>query len=140
MLSRLGDRFYRATLTYPLNLTQSFELRGDEWRIDARVLKWRGLANIAGFDTVYRLERIGGRYRDIDSERGAPRTVHVLNQPARIDAWALRRCHPLSLTASKAPSSAVPPARRESRSARRRRFRARGEPLPRAPSARPGRY
>jgi hypothetical protein len=91
MLSRLGDRYYRATLTYPSNLTQSFELRGDEWQIDARVLKWRGLANIAGFDTVYRLERIGGRYRDIKSERGAPRTVHVLNEPARIDAWELAR-------------------------------------------------
>lgn len=91
MLSRLGDRYYRATLTYPSNLTQNFELRGDEWQIDARVLKWRGLANIAGFDTVYRLERIGGRYRDIDSERGAARTVHVLNQPARIDAWELAR-------------------------------------------------
>ena len=38
MLSRLGDRYYRATLTYPSNLTQSFELRGDEWQIDARVL------------------------------------------------------------------------------------------------------
>jgi hypothetical protein len=91
LLSRLGDRYYRATLTYPSNLAQSFELRGDEWQIDARVLKWRGLANIAGFDTVYRLERIGGRYRDIDSERSAPRTVHVLNANARIDAWELAR-------------------------------------------------
>jgi hypothetical protein len=91
MLVRLGDRSYRATLTYPSNLTQRFELRGDEWQIDARVLKWRGLANIAGFDTVYRLERIGGRYRDIKSERGEPRTVHVLNEPARIDAWELAR-------------------------------------------------
>jgi hypothetical protein len=91
MLSRLGERHYRATLTYPSKLTQSFVLRGDEWQVDARVLKWRGLANIAGFDTVYRLERIGGRYRDIDSERGAPRTVHVLNEPARIDAWELAR-------------------------------------------------
>ena len=63
MLSRLGERHYRATLTYPSGRTQSFELRGDEWQVDARVLKWRGLANIAGFDTVYRLERIGGRYR-----------------------------------------------------------------------------
>ncbi len=91
MLSRLGDRYYRATLTYPSNRTQRFDLRGDEWQIDARVLKWRGLANIAGFDAVYRLERIGGRYRDIASERGAPRTVYALNEPARIDAWELAR-------------------------------------------------
>jgi hypothetical protein len=91
MLARLGDRHYRATVTYPSNLKQSFELRGDEWQVDARVLRWRGLANIAGFDTVYRLERIGGRYRDVESERRAPRTVHVLNEPARIDAWELAR-------------------------------------------------
>ncbi len=91
MLSRLGERYYRATLTYPSTPTHSFELRGDEWQIDARVLKWRGLASIAGFDTVYRLERIGGRYRDIDSERRAARTVHVLNEPTRFDAWELAR-------------------------------------------------
>ncbi|OGA25047.1 MAG: hypothetical protein A3I02_11345 [Betaproteobacteria bacterium RIFCSPLOWO2_02_FULL_67_26] len=91
MLSRLGERHYRATLTYPSGRTQSFELRGDEWQVDARVLKWRGLANIAGFDTVYRLERIGGRYRDIKSERAEPRTVHVLREPARVDAWELAR-------------------------------------------------
>jgi len=91
MLSRLGERHYRATLTYPSRRTQNFELRGDEWQVDAKVLKWSGLANIAGFDTVYRLERISGRYSDIDSERGARRTVHVLNEPARIDAWELAR-------------------------------------------------
>jgi len=91
MLSRLGERRYLATLTYPSRRTQSFELRGDEWQVDAKVLKWRGLANIAGFDTVYRIERISGRYGDIDSERGAQRTVHVLNEPARIDAWELAR-------------------------------------------------
>ena len=91
MLSRLGERHYRATLTYPSRRTQSFELRGDEWQVDARVLKWRGLANVAGFDTVYRIERISGRYSDIESERGAQRTVHVLNEPASIDAWDLAR-------------------------------------------------
>ena len=91
MLSRLGERHYRATLTYPSRRTQSFELRGDEWQLDAKVIKWSGLANIAGFDTIYRIERISGRYADIDSERGARRTVHVLNEPARIDAWELAR-------------------------------------------------
>lgn len=89
MLARLGERHYRATLTGPSRGIQSFELRGDEWQIDARVLKWRGLVNITGFDTIYRLERIGGRYRDVASERGAPRTVHALNEPARIDVWEL---------------------------------------------------
>jgi hypothetical protein len=91
MLARLGERHYRATLTYPSRRKQTVELRGDEWQVDARVLKWRGLANIAGFDSVYRLERISGRYGDIGSERSAPRTVHLLNEPGRVDAWELAR-------------------------------------------------
>ena len=91
MLSKLGERHYRATLTYPSSKTQSLELRGDEWQIDARLLKWRGIANIAGFDTVYRLERIAGRYSDIEAERNLIRTVHVLHEPTRIDAWELLR-------------------------------------------------
>jgi hypothetical protein len=91
MLDKLGERHYRATLTYPSNKTQSVELHGDEWQIDVRLLKWRGMANIAGFDTVYRLERISGRYSDIDAERSLVRSVYSLNEPARIDAWELVR-------------------------------------------------
>ena len=91
MLTKLGDRHFRATLTYPSNATQAVELRGDEWQIDARLLKWHGFANVAGFDTVYRLERIGGRYSDIADEKTAARTVYALNPPARVDAWELLR-------------------------------------------------
>lgn len=87
---RLGPRHFSATLKYPSNRSEVIELRGDEWQTDARVIKWHGLANIAGFDTVYRLERISGRYRDIESERSAPRSVHALNAD-RIDVWELIR-------------------------------------------------
>ena len=89
--SRIADRHFNARLQYPSGNAQSFELRGDEWQIDARVLKWRPLANLFGFDTVYRLERIGGRYRDIESERNASRSVYALNEPAFLDVWQLAR-------------------------------------------------
>jgi hypothetical protein len=91
LLRRLDDRYFQATVTYPSHETQAFDVRGDEWQIDARVLKWRGLANIAGFDTVYRLERLGGRYTDITSERAAPRTVYELHPARGMDPWDLAR-------------------------------------------------
>jgi hypothetical protein len=47
------------------------------------------LANLLGFDTAYRLDRISGRYTSIDDERSLPRTVYALNQPERVDLWAL---------------------------------------------------
>lgn len=87
----LGERHYRATIVEARGVRRVVELRGDEWQVDARIIKWHGLANVAGFDTVYRLERLGGRYRDIRDERTAPRTVHALHDPDRIDAWDVLR-------------------------------------------------
>ncbi|MDQ2963007.1 MAG: cation/multidrug efflux pump [Pseudomonadota bacterium] len=89
--ARAGEQQFNATLTYPSGAVQGYVLRGDEWQIDARVLKWRGFANVLSFDTVYRLERISGRYSDVDRERNAPRTVYALHPQERVDVWALLR-------------------------------------------------
>jgi hypothetical protein len=88
-LTRTADRQFNAVLTYPNGEHASFALRGDEWQVDARVLKWHAFANLVGFDTAYRLERIAGRYTRIEDERTQARTVYSLNQPQRIDAWDL---------------------------------------------------
>lgn len=44
---------------------QTFSIFGDEWRIDARFLKWKPWMNLFGMDSMYRLERLTGRYNDI---------------------------------------------------------------------------
>lgn len=87
--ARTGEREFNAVLTYPSGERASFALRGDEWQVDARVLKWSAFANVIGFDTAYRLERISGRYAHIEDERAQPRTVYALNPPQRIDPWDL---------------------------------------------------
>jgi len=73
------------------NNTKILDLRGDEWQIDARVLKWRGMAVLIGFDTVYRLDRLSGRYRDITQERTGLRTVHSLSEEQGLDLWMIGR-------------------------------------------------
>lgn len=65
-----------------------YELRGDEWQIDAQILTWKGYANLFGLDSYYRLHRLSGRYTDIEQERTAPRTVHGLREEQRIDLWS----------------------------------------------------
>jgi hypothetical protein len=87
--AQAADEQYNATLTYPSGEVRGYVLRGDDWQIDARVLKWRGAGNLLGFDTAYRLERISGRYRDIERERTAPRTVYALHASERVDVWRL---------------------------------------------------
>jgi hypothetical protein len=88
-LSGTGPREFNAVLTYPTGERANFSLRGDEWQIDARVLKWHAFSNLIGFDTAYRLERVGGRYASVEDERAQARTVYALNPPERIDPWDL---------------------------------------------------
>jgi len=93
-IRQLGERQFALTLEMTKAAPRHFELRGDEWQIDARVLKWRGMGALLGFDTVYRLERVSGRYADTAQERAGPRSAHSLATEPSLDFWALvRRYH-----------------------------------------------
>lgn len=85
----LGPQYFRVYLLPESGSSQVLELRGDQWQIDARVLKWTGLANLLGMKTAYRLERLSGRYRDVQQERKGVRTVYQLGNDTGIDLWAL---------------------------------------------------
>lgn len=82
---------FQGNLRYASGESESFELRGDEWQIEARVLKWRPFATVLGFDALYRLERLSGRYQSLNEERTARRTVFDLAPAQAIDVWSLVR-------------------------------------------------
>ena len=86
----IGPQHFGAIVFFKNN-TKILDLRGDEWQIDARVLKWHALALLIGFDTLYRLDRLSGRYRDIARERTGPRTVHSLSEEQGLDLWMIGR-------------------------------------------------
>jgi hypothetical protein len=83
-----GPQRFEATLTrLPDGDMQVFMINGDEWQLDARVLKWQGWANIIGLNAQYRLERLSGRYLDIEQERTAARSVYGLTDNPGWDIW-----------------------------------------------------
>jgi len=87
---QLGPQRFRARLIrLPGRSAAGYELDGDEWQIDARVLKWKPPATLLGLNARYRLERLSGRYRNINSERELPRTVYKLAPGTRPDLWNL---------------------------------------------------
>jgi hypothetical protein len=90
-LSRVAPHQYDAVITYPNGTVAVFFLRGDEWQVDARILKWLGTVDLLGFDTAFRLDRISGRYTKIEDEQGQPRTVYELHPPDAVDLWDLAR-------------------------------------------------
>ncbi|MBS7458813.1 hypothetical protein [Coralloluteibacterium stylophorae] len=85
---------FGVTLTDADGLRREYDLRGDEWQLDARVVRWQFGARLAGVPPLYRLERLSGRYRDIDQEREAPRSVHALGSDGLLDLATLARQYP----------------------------------------------
>jgi len=62
-----------------------FPFSADEWVIEGRIIKWKSIFTVFGLKTYYRLERISGRYFDIEKEKTAPRIVHALQTSP--DKW-----------------------------------------------------
>jgi hypothetical protein len=88
-LHQLGPQSFEATLAAPGRKTVTLPLHGDEWQLDARVIRWRVPALLAGVPPMYRLERLSGRYGDPKQELTATRDVHDLR--ARWDFWTFRQ-------------------------------------------------
>ena len=83
------QRFQASFSLLNTDKADKFLLHGDEWQVDARVIKWHGLAQLLGLNAQYRLERISGRYRNIEQEQNHKRTVYALGPDDRIDYWKL---------------------------------------------------
>jgi hypothetical protein len=82
---------FTARFRFPDGDTASFHLAGDQIYVDARILKWKALANLIGLQTAYELDRVAGRYRSIEDERTMRRTVYSLARDRPIDLFSLRR-------------------------------------------------
>lgn len=73
----------------PQRSARVYELAGDQWQLDARVLKWHAPANLLGLDAQYRLERLSGRYNNAADENSGTRSAHDLGLRQGLDVWRL---------------------------------------------------
>lgn len=87
----LGPQRFTARVVWPDGREATHTIAGDEVFVDAHILKWKPIANIFGLHTAYELDRIGGRYRSLEAERTAERTVHALAPERRVDLFDLRQ-------------------------------------------------
>jgi hypothetical protein len=110
-LRQLGPQYYEINLTQPTPQGETadagalYPVHGDDWRIEAQVLKWKPWANVMGLDSQYRLDRLSGRYRTIEQELHGERSAYDLAAaasnarngavPFKVEAWdAIRRYRP----------------------------------------------
>ena len=92
-----GPQRYDATVTFADGRVQTYDLAGDDIEIAGHIVKWTPLANQLGLHTSYRLDRIAGRYRSIEDENTAKRTLYPIGAPAMIDLVAMGRRVPLGM-------------------------------------------
>lgn len=90
----LSPQRWALTLTWPDGAIRHETVSGDAWRIEAIVLKWKLPAVLAGVPPLYRLDRLSGRYDDMQQEANAPRTVIDFRQAGAFDLLDLHRRYP----------------------------------------------
>jgi hypothetical protein len=86
----VGEQTFLARFIMPDGGEKVFSLAGDQIYVDARILKWKPLANIFGLHTSYELDRVAGRYASLIDERTKIHTVYALSQDKPLDMFELR--------------------------------------------------
>lgn len=83
---RIGKQVYKANLARgDLCAVEAYTIYGDQWRIDAEFLKWKYWANLLGLDSLYRLDRIEGRYQNIEDHNNKPKHAFELGSKTALD-------------------------------------------------------
>lgn len=88
-LRALAPQRFEATLRLGDEPARTLELLGDEWQLDARVIRWTLPAQLGGLPPVYRFERVSGRYADPAQDQSGERSVHDLR--GAWDFWEFRQ-------------------------------------------------
>ena len=86
-----GRQTFSVSFRYPDGRLKMFDIEGDELYVDARILKWKPILNWLGVHTAYELDRVSGRYLDIEEERSKERTLYSLGRDKNLDLFDLRR-------------------------------------------------
>ncbi len=58
---------------------EHYEVEGDEWMIQANIIKFAPWLNIVGFHSGFKLTRLEGRFDDVNMERNSTHSVVDLN-------------------------------------------------------------
>jgi hypothetical protein len=62
-----------------------YKIYGDQWRVDALFVKMKYFANIFGIESKYALDRLEGRYKNINDENSKKHFAHKLEDHKLVD-------------------------------------------------------
>lgn len=91
---QLGPQQFAVRIEFPDGSHRSATLSGDEWQLDARVIKWTPRAVTLGAQPLYQIDRLSGRYLDANQERSTMPSVVDLGEDSIVDPWHLKKEYP----------------------------------------------
>jgi Kef-type K+ transport system membrane component KefB len=91
---QLGPQWFGVRVDFPDGTHRSADLRGDEWQLDARVIKWAPRAVALGAQPLFRVDRLSGRYRDATRAGATLPTIFALDADSVVDLWQLKQNFP----------------------------------------------
>jgi hypothetical protein len=108
-----GPQAFEARIVLPDGSEANYRLAGDQFAIEARILKWHPWANLLGLHTSYELDRVTGRYlrhrgraaplRVFCSPRAPHRPVCMARARLRRHTTRRRRVRPSTFTRGDQP-------------------------------------
>ncbi|HZW50576.1 MAG TPA: hypothetical protein VFF05_01830, partial [Rudaea sp.] len=91
---QLGPQWFGVRVDLPDGTHRSADLHGDEWQLDARVIKWAPRAVALGAQPLFRVDRLSGRYRDTAQAQATLPSAIALDADSVVDLWQMKQRFP----------------------------------------------
>jgi len=91
---QLAPQRFAVDIEFPDGTRKFAEVTGDEWQLDARVIKWTPRAIELGAEPLYRVDRLSGRFREATQAAATTPSVVDLSGESILDLWQLKRQFP----------------------------------------------
>jgi len=91
----IENQYFDAVVVDTNGKQQRFSLYGDQWQLDARIIKWQGYFSGFNIKPAYRLDRLSGRYYDLHQETTEKRSNYsIVKSPLQLDLWQVIHQYP----------------------------------------------
>jgi len=84
---KVRPQYFKVLVEPAHSIPVNLEISGDQWQLDARLIKWTGAASYLGLQPLYSLERISGRYQSVKDEINKPRSVVAFEINDSFNYW-----------------------------------------------------
>ena len=90
--NKIDDKQFTVSLVDQAGEERRYQLSGDLWQLDVRLLKWIDTLARLGVKPGYRLDRLSGRYLSLEDEQKLPHTaVELRSDQPFFDVWSRLR-------------------------------------------------